>query len=106
MRAVSWVCVSAIAAFFVAFSPLAAQAQDAAPDFSQVCKKAVKHELKLDKKKEVKIQGKRTNGDGFTVLDFSVSDGQKGSCFLYKSGKLSEVKMQPGAAAPAPATKH
>ncbi len=94
--------VSVGLAFFAACSgSLASAAKAGSTEVGGVCKTAVKYKLSLDAKKDVTILGKRQNSEGFTVVDFKVSDGRKGSCVHYKSGKLSDVKMEPAAATPA-----
>jgi len=96
--------VAGFALCLVLASPIAAYADDK-PDFQAICKKKVKNQLNLDEKKDIRILGKRTNGDGFIVLDFAVFDGRKGSCFQYKNGKVAEVKMQPAPGPASPARK-
>jgi hypothetical protein len=101
MRVPSLKRVAGFALCLVLASPLVALAGDDKPDLALSCKKKVKNQLNLDEKKDIKILGKRTNSDGFIVLDFAVFDGRKGSCFLYKNGKVAEVKVQQTAPGPA-----
>ena len=103
MRNLSVSRLVVITAALLAFSPLRALAQQTAPDLHEICKKHAKKELGIDKKKDIKIHGKRVNSEGFTVLDFTVSDGSKGSCMFYKNGKFGEVKLTSAAPAAKPA---
>ena len=105
MRVSSPKRVAGFALCILLASPLAASAGDDKPDYNASCKKKVKRELNLDEKKDIRILGKRTNSDGFIVLDFAVFDGRKGSCFQYKNGKVAEVKMQPAPGPASPARK-